>query len=600
MKESKKNNLLLRMIKDKCKTDGVTLKKLCHGICDTAYISRCISNNTEVDKLMLDAFIQRLGITTSNYMYILRDSEYECFAFREKTRVCIQNGNLKEANELLESYLGMQKKMKGAKKLHYQITLLLRSYVLEKEDADVNVQMQNVEEAIACTMEGVPMAHLDEFLFTEVELLLLLRKAMLLEKIGKEQDAYELYNSLYQLGRTKIYFEKLTYIFIVVGYHLAKMHLIRKEYYFAQRLVEECIKTLSTGNQFLFLAELLEMEEKLNPVQGKVRREHELIKKFVLKYLPDWNPDTYVPMYQEFSVYPFRKIAIQRRKLLGLTQEELSEKCHCDVATIERMEQGKMDTQSSIAYEIRNVLKIPMEKGFYSLQTSDYKVIKGMYSELMDAVNQKRTEEAKELLDRLSVSIDDSLVINYQLIEFYRCVIRHIEKNISMEDRIDNFMKVLSLTLPKERLHESSEVILYSNERMLIHNIALCYEELGESEFALQLLEFANSGYLPKNNVGEESIKYYLTTLRDIESISANMGNFIKANEILEESIVLAVKYNFTGVVMMLMYDKFWNILEEDASAKADWEMQAVYEISKFHKDRLAVSYIKELFDKMS
>ena len=76
MYESKKYNLILRLIKEQCKAERIAQKQLCYGICDPAYISRCISNNIEMDKLMLDAIMQRLGISTRSYEYILRESEY--------------------------------------------------------------------------------------------------------------------------------------------------------------------------------------------------------------------------------------------------------------------------------------------------------------------------------------------------------------------------------------------------------------------------------------------------------------------------------------------------------------------------------------------
>lgn len=104
MNDYPKSNLILRLIKEKCKLDGITQKQLCYGICDAAYISRCIKNNIEMDKLMMDALMQRLGMSVRNYKYILRDSEYDYFRVREKIRMCISNHNIDEANILIKKY----------------------------------------------------------------------------------------------------------------------------------------------------------------------------------------------------------------------------------------------------------------------------------------------------------------------------------------------------------------------------------------------------------------------------------------------------------------------------------------------------------------
>lgn len=42
--------------------------------------------------------------------------------------------------------------LKGAKKLHLQIMLLLRAYILEQEKADITLQLKNIDEAIACSI----------------------------------------------------------------------------------------------------------------------------------------------------------------------------------------------------------------------------------------------------------------------------------------------------------------------------------------------------------------------------------------------------------------------------------------------------------------
>lgn len=119
MLELEKSNLILHLIRKKTKSDKVPLQKLCYGICDISYISRAIANNTEIDKLILDALMQRLGISSRNYIYMLRDSEYEYFVYREQIRTCIQENRIEKAKILLETYMDMQKKIKGAKKLHY-------------------------------------------------------------------------------------------------------------------------------------------------------------------------------------------------------------------------------------------------------------------------------------------------------------------------------------------------------------------------------------------------------------------------------------------------------------------------------------------------
>ncbi len=601
MNEFPRSNLILRLIKEKCKLDGITQKQLCYGICDTGYISRCINQNTEVDKLMLDAFMQRLGMSVRSYKYILRDSEYKCFTIREKIRMCISEYKIQEANTLVEEYLEMQTEMKGAKKLHHQMALLLRSYVLGLEDADPMVQMKNIDEAIACTIAEIRVSELGRFLFSEVELLLLTRKAMLLENMGKEDEAYILYYHLYHIQKGKTYAtDELTYIFVVVDYHLAKICLRKKEFYSARKIAEKGIESLSKNNKFLFAGELLEIISLLaedERISEKRTYKYELIKKLILKYMPDWNPDTYYPLYREFSVYSFRKMIVQRRKMLGLTQEELSVKCCCDIATIERMEQGLVDTQSDIAYQILNAVGLPIEKCFYLLQTSSYDV-KQKDLKLATAINENRLEEAKHLLSEIRESIDMSLVINQQVIAFEESIIYHSDKNISAENRIQDFMTILNYTIPKEAIGKS-DVILYENEVGIIRSIAMCYEKAGDSESGIKLLEWGINGFLKENSVGEENDTEYLVLLKLLESIYANQGDFEIANQMLKIGIPGIIKSNIAGFVPQFIYDKAWNMLKEkgDIDEETEWELKAAYEIAKFSRVEWVAYFIEKICD---
>ena len=86
------NNMILKMIRQESKDLKISMKRLCYGICSSAYLSKCINEDLEMDKLMLEALLQRLGISTRRYTFVLRDSEYACFECREKARNHIWQG----------------------------------------------------------------------------------------------------------------------------------------------------------------------------------------------------------------------------------------------------------------------------------------------------------------------------------------------------------------------------------------------------------------------------------------------------------------------------------------------------------------------------
>ena len=140
--------MILAMIREKCREDKITQKQLCKGICDPAYLSRCIKDNIEMDKLMMDALMQRLGISTRSYSHILNNSEYEFFQLRESIRVAIKKKEVSLISSLIQQYIEKISILRTGKKLHMQVALFFHSYELALENADYEKQLNNIKCAL--------------------------------------------------------------------------------------------------------------------------------------------------------------------------------------------------------------------------------------------------------------------------------------------------------------------------------------------------------------------------------------------------------------------------------------------------------------------
>ena len=603
MIEGAKKNLILKMIKEKCMSDGIMQKEICLGLCDPAYMSRCISKNVEMDKLMLDAIMQRLGISTKSYAYILRDSEYVCFEIREKIRMHINNKRFLEANQLIEKYINMQEVVKGAKKLHLQTALLLKSYILEKEKVDASSQMQNVEKALVYTLPKDYEQKIETLFLSEVELLLLTRKALLLEIMQRKDEAYELYFKLYQRQLDKPYRGgELIHVFVVVDYHLSKLCFERGELELLKEILKNSIEALLKNNKVLLVAELLSFNKCL--VENEFLDERQLydydaIKFLVLNYKKEWDPDIYFPLYREYDVYSFRKIIIQRRGLMRVSQEELSERCCCNKTTIERMEQGIVDTQSDIGYHILNVVGLPIEKSFSLLET-EYISIKEMFLNALVALNNGDLKKSRSLCNQVKQNIDLDLIVNKQGIEWYNFLVFCKEHNITSEEKLKGLEEVLAYTLSLENIDKVENVILYGNEIDIVCSIAHCYEQINKVNMGLLLLEKIRKGYNVENMVGEEGIIFYLILSKKVESMYANKGDFKYANSLINECLHQVLEHDIAGLLVDYIYDKIWNKAQERKILDEDdiYELKGAYTLSVMIGDTYMEQCIKRLYAK--
>lgn len=553
-------NMILAMIREKCREDKISQKQLCKGICDPAYLSRCIKDNIEMDKLMMDALMQRLGISTRRYSHILNNSEYEFFRLRESIRTAIKEKEVNLISRLIQQYVEQISPLRTGKRLHMQVALFFRSYELALENVDCEKQLNNIKYALECT--GITTEALDEpmALFSEVELLLFLRYGMVIEQKGEEERAREVYKKLYLLCERDPYNNgELIHVFAAVAYHLSKSYMSEGNYEQVLNLSRETLKNLSKMNKFLFAKEFMRFYSWAEKESGRLDEAFEYchhydsISIIIEEYYQDWNPNTYCPMFYERNIYSLKNMVRARRKLKGLTREELAEEGYCNVATIERLERGVGDTQGDIGYRLLNVLGLPIEKCFFEIITESYQM-RELFSQVDKELLRGEVVLAKQYLERVKNGIDMSIAINRQYIEYKEFGIESFDKKLSEEEQINRRRSLLEITLPLVFFEKDYRGMLYGNEEALVESIATLYEKKGMAEKGIEILK-----KVIKNYEGTEHMSNYLSFSRQLESLLANSGEFAESNAIIEDGLRKAIEYDFVGLLIPFIYDKVWN-----------------------------------------
>ena len=302
----------------------------------------------------------------------------------------------------------------------------------------------------------------------------------------------------------------------------------------------------------------------------------------------------FCPMYRELNVHSFRKMIVQRRKLLGLTQEGLSLKCCCDIATIERLEQGKADTQSDIAYQILDTVGLPIEKCFYLLETDSY-IAKIDFLQSAVEINRGNTEVAKNILSLVKEKINMQLSINKQAVGFEEFLVDRMEKNIEPEEQKNRLLDILNQTISIKTFRECNNIILYANEIDIVRNIVMCYEKLEKREQGILILENIRNGYVNENVIGDVCGGMALGISKLLESLSANAGNFVYANNILDNCLKKTVEQDIAGLIPQYLYDKIWNRVKQGKEVrKGDYEeLEGAYEIAIFSRNKYLANSIK-------
>lgn len=110
--------------------------QLCEGICSAATLSRIEVSNNDIDSLMSECLLGRLGKEVTQFEIILNDEDYNLWKMRNEIERYIKKKDYDKADNLLEDY---KKNTVSNHHLHTQFYMLNKSKIkiekgFEKED----------------------------------------------------------------------------------------------------------------------------------------------------------------------------------------------------------------------------------------------------------------------------------------------------------------------------------------------------------------------------------------------------------------------------------------------------------------------------------
>lgn len=249
-------------------TYQVSQSKLCKGLCSIATLSRIESGERDVDSLLLETLLERLGKTPNQFELILTDFDYESYQKREELEHLIENKRLEEANLLLASYEKMAS-LKG--KVHKQFIVRSKALLNELQDGKVERTLELLMDAITYTVPGFKANKIQEYYLSNLELNIIVDIIQRMISIGKRSRAKEL---LYQtLGYLDSHnsMEKNNRLYPMVAILASKLLLHNNEYEEALKLCNKGLdKTKGSrkldflGNLYLMKAQTTEAIQKVN------------------------------------------------------------------------------------------------------------------------------------------------------------------------------------------------------------------------------------------------------------------------------------------------------------------------------------------------
>lgn len=599
---TKDNEGFFRFIESKMMGNGITTEQLTYGLCNTEEWDSLLVGEY-LDKLMMSRLLDRLGCRGLRCDILLFGSEYDDWQERMDIVFAINDGETELAEKILEEYACrkiVQKnidKMGCNERLEYQFVLMMQAHIMLGGRFDRTELIAKMQEAAVLTIpQGVDVAFDNgmKIILSVQELDILLEYYY--QHVCREIEEKNIKTVDYYIGRIR---KVIDYILSADWFNaLSKANILPKAVYYvmlsnqkkirlnmdnedelifiAEELksygrwlsdYDNAIEALRNDGRTYYLAELCDMMDiivsrmkkllsedvcksmKLDDKKNTVDRYREML--LYIEKLTGISRYTKNGMYMYFepNVYRMEKVVADRRRLLGITQNQLAEGI-CTAKTIRRLEQGHCRPHGYNLYEILNRLELYSDfvmDEIVSYDAGDMELLEKVY----DAIGMNETERAQELLQTLKANLDMEYTRNRQTIERLETNFAYGRREIELKVYLEKMKNIIGYSVKYEHVLKNPAVYLTSCETTILHNM----QNKQNEQDRLMYLYSIPSQYVR----GELFIRKIEFCKTKFASDAGNRGEYEKSNRIFMDVIQKNTKLKRIYNIDRCIYGIWWN-----------------------------------------
>lgn len=588
--DKEEGKLFFAYLNQKRSEYGVSMRKLCEGLCTPRIISYMEKGERYPELMLRDRLSARLGIDPDDYSQLLDCEEYDRWLARQTVVHQLFRDNMPEAAKALREY---EAGCDSEDPLERQFCLGMQFQIRRREHAPEAELAELCSQAAEQTLKGVTMQNLYKKALSVQEINLLMEKEWYRTEGRRSRFflavmEYLETHRLDEVNRAKIYPKAVLY------WCRSRMETELEEPERLQ-LLESCnraIELLRNRGRLYYFWELLELREGLfaclaadHPELESAERENRLWKETLEELYTEYGVEKQT--FHEGFLYVSKHaecvndVIRIRRKMLGLSQQKLCEGL-CDVKTLRRLEHRQTTPQRAIVTQLLMRLGLPGELRYTYYVLTDKPELTKLLGKMRDANLVFQAQTAADWWDKLLPELPLMQRLNRQKLLVEETMMAWKRGELQREEYCQRLQEAIELTLPLRAFLQPGEKYLTKGEQDYIRNRMRGLDPSGE-EFQSCMHRFEEM-YRPY--MFNEKIETMIGTLEFIMSyIGSELGNrgeFDTADEysrfIAEESL----RERRFRCLSAAIYDQWWNYTERKKrgiSPKTDLDIER--ELSK-------------------
>ena len=565
------------LVKEIRESKKIRQEALCRGLCNRTVLVRFEQGNYSPEKILVDAFFQRLGLSINKFGMVYVKSEYESFELRREIISSILDVDADWAENKLILYENFYEQA-TCKILHKQFInvaeIIMEKVSSRKQDNEIEEMIRKV---LCLTCPDFHEEEIMNYLLYDKEITLILLLAESFHHQRRKEEAIRLYFLLLRYMDNNVSDEEeLVRLYPKTALLLSEI-LLEEERYEELHICRHAIQILKENHKICFLEELLSISLAGWEAEGSTRylenREYYQTAINGLKELQENETDRKrdklllsEPVSQGWLIGD--QIS-SLRKICGLSQEDLG---ICDPASISRIERGRKPTDNHYLEIMEKISRVGML--YYPFILSEKYALHVARGNFTRYIARKDYTNADKVLLSLEAGLDKSEPINQQYLLRSRALLDNGKGILSKVALLDKILDAIRITAPVNVEYRkggtmygkmvSEETLigyleswpLTQMETIIWNNIANAKGDLGNIEGKIQILSMIKKNY-EKNPVSlYHNAKGYLITIDNLVNELESVDGDDEALGYCEDGIRICLASGEGYVLVDLLFTK--------------------------------------------
>lgn len=422
---------------------------LCRGLCSPSVLTKYLSGERRMDRLLLTALMQRLGLSPDKFVTLLPENEYYYFDWRQRLAMAQLDRDWGRVLDLLEEDAVREPVCNPA--IREQFSTMIRIRAEAELSGDKSDSAGLYREAIQRTVPDFPgrLGANTCLSMQEISLILLWQDL----QQGSEETAgvlaflesYVRTRCSEERERVKLY-PKVAARYLPVLFEQGKYHE-------CMAMAERAVNMMVTSGYASSMGAVLEIYVKAAEAIGigeQVHREkvqlgawRELMQELgQTKEEPD--DELYMmDVWQEVDLLD--EVLSRNRQHQGYSQEELSEGI-CTPETLSRIETARRAPNTSTFRALAEKLNLREDYYYSSIETDDLTLLDQEW-QITTLIMNRRWERAEKALQEMREKLDLSYGCNRQYVANVRFTIECAAGRIPVERQFESAREILAITV---------------------------------------------------------------------------------------------------------------------------------------------------------